>query len=232
MDSWTFRYLKLQKPSLRVGYPSARGQTVGIKSLAGHLRPLVIAFENWFEATIFWARWLLAPAYVVLVLCLFVLTYKTFEEFAQLILNLRVFDEARAVLQILIIVDLVLVMNLVLLIIFVGYVNFVSKIDVKGKRKEHDWPDWMDAIDYSGLKVQLLGSVIAIASIKMLRAFIEIFDVDDVEVQKIVWTCVLYMCFLFAVLIVAMVNRIKPHPTEAKSSALSRGADERADSAG
>jgi uncharacterized protein (TIGR00645 family) len=199
---------------------------MSIKSLISRSESVVIAFENGFEAAIFWARWLLAPAYVVLVLCLFVLTYKTFEEFAQLILNLRVFDEARAVLQVLVIVDLVLIMNLVLLIIFVGYVNFVSKIDVKGKRKEHDWPEWMDAIDYSGLKVQLLGSVIAIASIKMLRAFIEIFDVDEVEVPKIVWMSVLYMCFLFAVLIVAVVNRIKPHPEgEADRRALQQGTE-------
>jgi uncharacterized protein (TIGR00645 family) len=163
--------------------------------------------ERTFEAAVFWARWILAPAYVVLICCLAVLSYKTFEELFQLLVNLHVFDEARAVLQVLTVVDLVLVLNLVLLIIFVGYLNFVSKIKVK---KEEDWPEWMEHIDYSGLKVQLLGSIIAIASVKLLRTFIEMVDVQKVEHDKLMWMVILYCGFLVAVLSIAIVNKLKP----------------------
>jgi uncharacterized protein (TIGR00645 family) len=163
--------------------------------------------EDGFEAAVFWARWILAPAYVVLVCCLLVLSYKTLEEFFQLVLNLHVFDEARAVLQVLTVVDLVLVLNLVLLIIFVGYLNFVSKIH---PRKTEDWPRWMEHIDYSGLKVQLLGSIIAIASVKLLRTFIEMVDVQKVENDRLMWMIILYCGFLLAVLIIAIVNKLEP----------------------
>jgi len=169
-----------------------------------------------FEAAIFWARWILAPAYIVLVFCLIVLAYKTFEELAQLILNMHVFDEARTILQVLTIVDLVLVLNLVLMIIFVGYVNFVSKIHAS---KSEDWPRWMNHLDYSGLKIQLLGSVIAIASIKLLRTFFELIDVQKVEHEKLFWMTAVYIAFLIAVLVVAIVNKLKVPPVEDASAA-------------
>jgi uncharacterized protein (TIGR00645 family) len=169
---------------------------------------LIERIEGGFEAAVFWARWILAPAYVVLVCCLLVLCYKAFEELLQLVVNLHVFDEARAVLQVLTIVDLVLVLNLVLLIIFVGYVNFVSKIH-PSEKKEEDWPQWMGHLDYSGLKVQLLGSIIAIASIKLLRTFIEMIDVQTVDHDKLMWMVILYCAFLLAVLSVAVVNKLK-----------------------
>jgi uncharacterized protein (TIGR00645 family) len=155
------------------------------------------------EAAIFASRWFLVPAYIALTGALLVLTYKTGEEFIQLILNLHVFDESHAILQVLTIVDLVLVLNLVLMVIFVGYINFVSQIKTD---KEEDWPDWMNHLGYSGLKVQLLGSIIAVASIKMLRIFIELTDLGNVNTSRFVWTIAFYMAFLVAVFLIAAVN--------------------------
>ncbi len=61
--------------------------------------------EHLFESILFNSRWLLAPAYVVLVGTIAVLSYKSIEEFVQLILNIRVFDEVHTILQALTIVD-------------------------------------------------------------------------------------------------------------------------------
>jgi uncharacterized protein (TIGR00645 family) len=82
------------------------------------------------ESFIFSTRWVLAPAYLVLFGCLAILTYKTFEEFIQLIIGMRVFAEGQTISQVLTIVDLILVMNLVLMVLFVGYVTFVSRIKI------------------------------------------------------------------------------------------------------
>src|SRR5713226_1779791 len=90
-------------------------------------------FENYI---IFGARWLLTPAYLVLVIALFVLAYKSVEELIQLVRNLHLYDEIGAMTQVLVIVDLVLIMNLVLMIIFVGYMNFISVIH---PQKTEDW---------------------------------------------------------------------------------------------
>jgi uncharacterized protein (TIGR00645 family) len=94
------------------------------KSVAGFGEATELRLETFIFAT----RWMLAPAYLVLVGCIAVLMYKTFEEFIQLLVNLTVFEEAKTIAQVLTVVDLVLVLNLVLMVLFVGYVNFVSKI--------------------------------------------------------------------------------------------------------
>jgi uncharacterized protein (TIGR00645 family) len=166
---------------------------------------LLERIELGLEASIFAARWVLVPAYVILSATLVVLTYKTIEEFLQLILNLHVFDESHAILQALTIVDLVLVLNLILMVIFVGYINFVSKIHTE---KKEDWPDWMNHLGYSGLKVQLLGSVIAVASIKLLRTFIELTDLGHVDGNRFLWEVVFYLAFVVAVFLIAIVNWI------------------------
>jgi len=177
-----------------------------LKQTISHSHEWVTLTESRFEGLLFWTRWVLAPAYAVLAISLVVLSYKSAEELVQLVINLRVFDETRTILQILTIVDLVLVLNLVLLIMFVGYVNFVSKIHTD---KTEDWPAWMGYLDYSGLKVQLMGSIIAIASIKMLRTFLELVDVGKVENDKLFWMVILYLSFLFAALFVAIINKLK-----------------------
>src|SRR3954453_24199339 len=97
--------------------------------------------EEFVEGVIFWTRWMLAPAYLILAGCLGALLFTTTVEFVQLFKNdIHLFAETKAIVQVLTVLDLVLVMNLVLMIMFVGYVNFVSRIHPK---KREDWPIWM-----------------------------------------------------------------------------------------
>lgn len=166
--------------------------------------------ENfWENRIIFGARWLLAPAYLTLVLALAVLAYKTVEEFFELFSHLRKYDEARTVAQVLVIIDIVLVMNLVLMVLMVGYVNFVSVITFE--RKE-DAPKWLGYLDYSGLKIQLIGSIIAISGIMLLRVFVDMIDSDKMDVTKIVLMMSLHMTFVVSALILALVNKLKGPP--------------------
>ncbi len=167
---------------------------------------IVQSCEQVFEELIFHARWILAPAYILLAASLAVLSYKTAEEFIQLIINLHVFDESHAILQGLTIVDLVLVLNLILMVLFVGYTNFVSLIHPK---KHEDVQPWMEHMGYSGLKLQLLGSVIAVASIKLLRTFLALSDSQPTTNNGLTWMMVIYAGFLTAALIMAIVNKLK-----------------------
>ncbi len=188
------------------------------------------ALENGIERLIFWSRWILAPAYLVLVGCLAALSLDTFVEFIQFVqivigplINGKiagVFSETRIILQALTIVDLVLILNLILMVIFVGYVNFVSKIIAD---RAEDWPDWIQQIDYSGLKLKLMGSIIAIASVKMLRLFVEISDVDKIIHEKVFWMTILYGTFLLGALAVAIINFLEPRGEISNSNSISRG---------
>jgi uncharacterized protein (TIGR00645 family) len=178
-------------------------------------RRALLGAERWLEGLIFWSRWILAPAYVALCGCMAYLLWKVWEEFLQLIIARERFAETKAIAQVLVVVDLILVMNLVLMVTLVGYVNFVSRIDPS--RKE-DWPIWMGHLDYSGLKVQLLGSIIAVSAIGVLRLVVELADTDQpfpVDDQRLLWLVVFHGLFLLSVLTIAIVNRLKVPSLEA-----------------
>lgn len=165
------------------------------------------SIEEFVEGAIFWTRWMLAPAYLILAGCLGALLFTTAIEFVELVKNdIHLFAETKAIVQVLTVLDLVLVMNLVLMIMFVGYVNFVSRIHPK---KREDWPIWMGHMDYSGLKTQLLGSIIAVSSILILREVVELFSGGKVDADRFIWMIAFHLTFVVSVLIIAIVNRLK-----------------------
>lgn len=130
--------------------------------------------QDSLEQAFFSSRWLLAPMYAGLVLALMFLLVK----FGLMIghawhetIGAQPTDPSKLVLAVLELVDLTLVGSLVLIIIFSGYENFVSKIDCAAGHE--DRPSWMGTIDYSGLKLKIIGSVVAISSIHLLANFME-----------------------------------------------------------
>jgi uncharacterized protein (TIGR00645 family) len=179
--------------------PSLRLSSKGQQSEDIIVSKWIDAAENfWENQIIFRARWLLAPAYLVLVLSLAVFSYKVFEEFIALVLHLDVFDGARVTAQVLLIIDLILVMNLVLMVLFVGYVNFVSIIRPD---KEEDWPKWMGYLDYTGLKIQVIGSIIAISAISLLRVFVDMVDAERIDITRVLLMIGLHLTFVVSALI-------------------------------
>lgn len=87
-------------------------------------------FEKHFEnRLIFGSRWILAPAYLFLVVALIILLYQAALEAVQLLLTLKTsgFNEVAVLIQALTMIDVVLVMNLLLMVILVGYTNLYRK---------------------------------------------------------------------------------------------------------
>jgi uncharacterized protein (TIGR00645 family) len=78
--------------------------------------------------------------------------------------------------------DLVLLGNLVLIVLFAGYENFVSKIEIA--EKSVDRPSWMGTIDFSGLKLKLIGSLVALPVIELLKDFIELSNHESATVGQ------------------------------------------------
>ena len=68
-------------------------------------------------------------------------------------------------------IDLSLAGNLILMVVFSGYENFVFKIDVDAHK---DRPDWMGKVYFSGLKLKLIASIVAILGIHLLKSFLNI----------------------------------------------------------
>jgi uncharacterized protein (TIGR00645 family) len=108
------------------------------------------------ESTLFRSRYLLAPLYLGLVGALVLLAYRFVIEFYHLAIHIGEVNAQEFTLDLLALLDLTLLANLILMVIFAGYENFVSRIDVA--TDSEDRPYWMGTIDFSGLKIKLIGS--------------------------------------------------------------------------
>ena len=84
-------------------------------------------------------------------------------EFSSLAARINSDDAHGFTLDLLGLLDLVLLGNLVLIVLFAGYENFVSKLEVA--ENSTDRPTWMGTIDFSGLKLKLIGSLVALSVI-------------------------------------------------------------------
>ncbi len=163
--------------------------------------------ENFFESLMFRSRWILAPMYLGLVGGLVVLLAKFGQEFFHIAMHVLEITEREAVLSILALVDITLVANLLIMVIFSGYENFVSKIDVA----DHvDKPDWMGKVDYSGLKLKLIGSIVAISAIDLLKAFMHISTpgVEHLSDSQMAWMVGIHVTFIVSGVLFALMDRI------------------------
>jgi uncharacterized protein (TIGR00645 family) len=138
--------------------------------------------EKFLEYFIFNSRWVMAPMYIGLCLAMGLVMIKFGQEFFHFAPAVFKLDESSLVLSILKLIDLVLFASLLLMVIFSGYENFVSKIDMA---EHEDRPEWMGKVDFSGLKLKLIGSIVAISGIHLLDAFITLHTLikDGVEAK-------------------------------------------------
>ncbi len=158
--------------------------------------------ERTLERFLFASRWLLAPFYIALVVALALLLAKTMQELWHFILTVGQQGEADVILAVLSLIDLTFTGSLIVIVIFSGYENFVSKID---ENEHKDWPEWMGKIDFSGLKLKLLSSIVAISAIQLLKAFMNIKNTSD---RDLYWLVVVHVVFVGSGIILALTDKI------------------------
>jgi uncharacterized protein (TIGR00645 family) len=162
--------------------------------------------ERLLEAILFNSRWLLAPVYLGLIVSLAMLVVTFVLELAEAFPNVLHMSTEQAILSVLSLIDLSLAMNLVLIVVFSGYENFVSKIDTGGSE---DRPHWMGTLDFSGLKMKLIGSIVAISAISLLRAFMALTQAGAVlDERKMGWMIGLHMTFIVSGVLFALMDWI------------------------
>jgi uncharacterized protein (TIGR00645 family) len=162
--------------------------------------------ENLIEAIIFRSRWLLAPFFLGLVFSILLLFIKFSEELIHLTADIFISSESDVIVGILALVDIALVGSLLLMIIFSGYEIFVSKIDVE---THEDRPDWMGKVNFSGLKLKVIGAIVAISAIDLLKTFMNLSDtMTQNEMDTIMWKVVLHMAFVISGVLFAVMDKI------------------------
>lgn len=162
--------------------------------------------EDLVERVLFGSRWLLAPLYIGLVGGLLAILVKFVQAFASLWRHLFSEDYNRVELTVLQLLDITLLANLVLIVVFAGYETFVSKIGAAVGAE--DRPHWMGHVDYSGLKMKLIGSIVAISVIGLLQDFLNAGSEDHVATR---WRIFIHLTFLVSGVLFALMDLIAEH---------------------
>jgi uncharacterized protein (TIGR00645 family) len=160
------------------------------------------SLEHTLETMMFRSRWLLAPFYIGLVIGIVLLLINFIKELIHLVPQVLYTEGSQVIVGILSLVDVVLVANLMIIIVFAGYENFVSKIDTGD---HEDRPSWMGTVDFSDLKIKLIGSIVAISAIELLRVFINVHQYTN---EQIAWKVGLHMTFVVSGLLFAAMDRL------------------------
>lgn len=93
------------------------------------------------------------------------------------------------------------------MVVFSGYENFVSKMNVGDHR---DRPEWMGKVDFSGLKLKLIASVVAISGIHLLKSFMSIgkAPITPDKQTELMWLVVIHLVFVVSGVLLALMDWI------------------------
>ena len=166
------------------------------------------AIETRLERGLFASRWLMAPMYLGLVVSLAMLVVTFMRELAYYAPQVLTMTSEDTILTVLTLIDLTLAGNLLLIVLFSGYENFVSKLDIA---ENVDRPSWMGTVDFSGLKMKLIASIVAISGIHLLKRFMEIGEAhaetpfDPVQLR---WLVIIHLTFVASGVLLAVMDWI------------------------
>ena len=169
--------------------------------------------ETWLERGLFASRWLMAPFYVGLVIALAAMIVVFFQELFHELPRLLEMKPEDAIVLALSLIDLSLAANLLVIVILSGYENFVSKIDTAS---HEDRPDWMGTVDFSGLKMKLIASIVAISAIALLKAFLNLSEPGEtIDQTRLLWLVVVHLSFVVSGVLLAVMDwlnsRVEKH---------------------
>lgn len=175
------------------------------------------ALERNFENTLFASRWLMAPMYFGLIVTLAMLAFVFLRELWHYMPKVLEMTAEQTILMGLTLIDLTLAANLLLIVMFSGYENFVSKIEVEDGK---DRPDWMGKVDFSGLKMKLIASIVAISGIHLLKQFMEIgvaSAAERVTSGELMWLVIIHLTFVTSGVLMAVMDYLVARSYRAKT---------------
>jgi uncharacterized protein (TIGR00645 family) len=164
------------------------------------------SLENRFERGLFASRWLMAPMYLGLVVALGMMSVIFVKELFYYLPQVLELTAEEMILAALTLIDLTLAANLLLIVLFSGYENFVSKFDFDAGA---DRPEWMGKVDFGGLKMKLIASIVAISGIHLLKKFMEIRDIDTAVTfgeSEMFWLVVIHLTFVVSGVLMALMD--------------------------
>lgn len=158
--------------------------------------------ERGVERVIFATRWLLLPFLAGLGLAILAYLLSFGGEVVHLVLDIFTISKSEALMSMLKLVDSVLVASLVIMVIIAGYESMISKLDVDAERHGISW---LGKLDAGSLKIKVATSIVAISSIHLLQAFM---DVDKISNDKLMWLVIIHLTFVVSSVLLAVLDRL------------------------
>ena len=174
------------------------------------------SLQTRFEKTLFASRWMMAPMYLGLSLSLAMLVVVFVRELFYYLPQVLVMSAEKSILAVLTLIDLTLAANLLVIVLFSGYENFVSKLNIG---ETEDRAAWMGTVDFGGLKMKLIASIIAISGIHLLKRFMEIGQANADKVfgdRELMWLVVIHMVFVLSGVFMALMDWLSAKARKAK----------------
>jgi uncharacterized protein (TIGR00645 family) len=162
----------------------------------------VKSLETTMERLIFWSRWLLLPFYLGLCLALMAYFFSFAGELFSIFTNIGVWSKNDMLLAVLKLVDAVLVASLVIMVVISGYENMISRLDVDAERHGISW---LGKLDTGTLKVKVAASIVAISSIHLLQAFL---NVQSLSNDELMWLVVIHLTFVASAMLLAFLDKM------------------------
>ena len=155
------------------------------------------------------SRWLLAPLFLGLILALLVLVVAFFLGLWRLVVSLPTARDPEILVGLLTLIDYTLIGGLITIIIYSGHENFIEKLQ---RERSVAWPEWMSRVSFSGMKLKLFGSMMAISGITLLKALMKLeISVSEAQVR---WLVVANVIFVIAYGVIAVVDHFCPSHEE------------------
>jgi uncharacterized protein (TIGR00645 family) len=87
-------------------------------------------------------------------------------------------------------------------VMFAGWETFVGRLLAA---KSNDRPNWLRVLDFTTLKLKLIGSIVAIACIQMLETFVHI---DEVKAEDAGWQLAILLGIGVVGVLLALTDRL------------------------
>jgi uncharacterized protein (TIGR00645 family) len=160
------------------------------------------SMEVVMERLIFWSRWLLLPFYLGLCFALIAYFFSFAGELLSIFQNIGVWSKNDMLLSVLKLVDAVLVASLVIMVVISGYENMISRLDVDAERHGISW---LGKLDTGTLKVKVAASIVAISSIHLLQAFL---NVQSLTNDELMWLVIIHLTFVVSAMLLAFLDKM------------------------
>ncbi|HEY1934763.1 MAG TPA: YqhA family protein [Acetobacteraceae bacterium] len=147
------------------------------------------------------ARWLMAPIYLGLLVALLLVLVKFAQKLVLFFPEVLGASTSDTILAVLSLVDLSLVANLLLIVVLAGWQGFV---DPTLSARSEDQPTWI-ALDFSAIKLKLVGSLAAIAAVALLETFVHI---GAMAAATVGWELAIVLGFGVLGVLLAVMDRL------------------------